>query len=139
MADRKVRLSTLWIFATLNYLYADVLALFDITKGSGVASTPQFTQALLIGASIIVEIPILMVLLSRELPYRSNRWANILAGIAETIAVLSYQFVVPVVSGTTTIYYLFFGAIEIPTTLFIIWYAWTWHEAEISGTSAAAA
>jgi len=30
MHDTKVRLSQLWLFALLNYLYADVLALFDI-------------------------------------------------------------------------------------------------------------
>ncbi|WP_430823641.1 DUF6326 family protein [Carboxylicivirga sp. N1Y90] len=28
--DRKVILSTLWIFVTLNYLYCDVLSLMDI-------------------------------------------------------------------------------------------------------------
>lgn len=30
MKDRKVILSTLWIFAMLNYLYADVFGLFLI-------------------------------------------------------------------------------------------------------------
>ena len=30
MHDTKERLSQLWLFALLNYLYADVLALFDI-------------------------------------------------------------------------------------------------------------
>ena len=30
MNDTKERLSLLWIFALLNYLYADVVALFDI-------------------------------------------------------------------------------------------------------------
>jgi len=137
VVDRRVRLSTLWIFATFNYVYADVLALFDITKGSGLPSSPQFTQGLLLGAGVLVEIPILMVFLSRELPYRVNRWANILAGAVETIAVLFAQFISPLMSGTTTSYYLFFGAIEIPTTLVIIWYAWTWPKADASGPSGA--
>ena len=30
MHDTKERLSVLWLFALLNYLYADVIALFDI-------------------------------------------------------------------------------------------------------------
>jgi hypothetical protein len=30
MNDTKARLSLFWIFALLNYLYADVVALFDI-------------------------------------------------------------------------------------------------------------
>ena len=29
MKDRKVILSTLWVFVTFNYLYCDVLTLFD--------------------------------------------------------------------------------------------------------------
>ena len=34
MLDTKERLSVLWLFALLNYLYADVIALFDIV-GTG--------------------------------------------------------------------------------------------------------
>jgi hypothetical protein len=31
------------------------------------------------------------------------------------------------VTGTMpSLYYMFFAAIEIPCTLFIVWYAWTW-------------
>ncbi len=37
MHDTKERLSLLWIFAFLNYLYADVLALWDIVGSLNVA------------------------------------------------------------------------------------------------------
>ena len=40
MHDTKERLSLLWIFALLNYLYADVLALFAIA-GTGKSFEPQ--------------------------------------------------------------------------------------------------
>ena len=43
MHDTKERLSLLWLFALLNYLYADVLALFDIV-GSPRSSHPHISH-----------------------------------------------------------------------------------------------
>ena len=130
MKDRKVILSTLWIFAMFNYLYADVVGLMDssllkeILTGS--VGGLQITQGFLLGAAILMETAIVMVLLSRVLKYRANRWANIIAGIIHTAAVFSSMFV-----GTTpALYYVFFGTIEIACTLLIIWYAWRWPNPE---------
>jgi hypothetical protein len=41
MHDTKERLSLFWIFALLNYLYADVLALWDIVGSLNVAGAPH--------------------------------------------------------------------------------------------------
>jgi len=128
MKDRKVMLSTLWIFAVLNYIYADVFGSKDpemlkqLITGTGPL---QMTQGLLFGAAILMETAIAMVLLSRVLKYRANRWANIIAGIIHTAAVSLSLFV-----GTPALYYVFFATIEIACTLFIIWYAWTWPKQE---------
>ena len=127
--DRKVVLQTLWIFAILNYLYADVTGLHnssilkEILTGSvdGLQITPLF----LFAGAILMETAIVMVLLSRVLKYRVNRWANIIAGVIHTVAVSSSMFV-----GTPALYYIFFAAIEIACTLFIVWYAWTWRKQE---------
>jgi hypothetical protein len=73
----KSKLSTLWIFAALNYLYCDVVGLMD--RGllrqflAGEVDGIPLTQGFLLGAAILVEIPIAMVLLSRFLTYRANR------------------------------------------------------------------
>jgi len=68
-----------------------------------------------------------MILLSRTLKPRANRWANIVAGIIETAAVLLAQFIFPIFNITeTSSYYLFFGAIEVVCTSLIVWYAWRW-------------
>ena len=123
--ERQVGLSMLWVFLVVNFLYADILALFDSVY-NGKISGVQFTQALLVSGAVLVEIPMVMIILSRVLKYKANRWINIIAGIAYTVDTLVTQFIVPIMNGTTTSYYLFFGAIEIPTTLFIVWYAWKW-------------
>jgi hypothetical protein len=123
--DMKSKLSTLWIFAALNYLYCDVVSLMDpellplYLRGNvnGLELTPGF----LLGAAILVEIFIAMVLLSRVLPYRANRWANIAAGTIMTAVQSATLFV-----GVPAPYYLFFSVIEIATTVVIVWFAWTW-------------
>ena len=97
MHDTKERLSQLWLFALLNYLYADVLALFAIVGSQDPA--PHLPQWALLGAAVLMEIPIAMILASRLLPIRVNRLANIIAGAIETLAVISMQFVYPLASG----------------------------------------
>ena len=84
MHDTKERLSLLWIFALLNYLYADVLALFAIV-GSRNPFEPLPPWALM-GSAVLMEIPIAMILASRLLPFRANRLANIIAGSVMTLS-----------------------------------------------------
>jgi uncharacterized protein DUF6326 len=74
-----------------------------------------------LGAAVLVETAIPMVLLSRVSKYKANRWANIVVGAINTVAVLASLLV-----ATPALYYLFFAVIEIATTLTVIWYAWTW-------------
>jgi|SRR5581483_1633634 len=127
MHDTKERLSQLWLFALLNYLYADVLALFDIVGSQDPA--PHLPQWALLGSAVLMEIPIAMILASRLLPFRANRLANIIAAI-ETLAVISMQFVYPLASGAWHEHmfasYIFFGTVETVCTSVIIWQAWTW-------------
>jgi Family of unknown function (DUF6326) len=131
MEDRKVTITTLWVFATLNFLYADIVALFDYTfNGKGSAGSIQFTPGTLLGVSVLVEIPIAMVILSRVLKYRANRWTNIIAGTVYTLVTLITQFILPIMNGTTTNYYIFFGIIEILCISFIVWYASMWPNPE---------
>jgi hypothetical protein len=122
------KLSTLWIFATLNYLYCDVAGLMDrkLLTGylAGNVNGLEVSQGFLLGAGVLVEIPIAMVLLSRVLKYRANRWANVAAGTVMTVVQLATLFL----GGSPTMYYLFFSVIEIATTAYIVWLAWKWSE-----------
>ena len=130
--DMKVLLSTLWIFAIFNYLYADVLGFYEpgvleeLMTGS--VGGIQFTQGFLLGAAILMETAIVMVLLSRVLEYRANRLANIIAGVIHTLAVSGSMFV----GSAPSLHYMFFGTIEIVTTLLIIWLAWKWANPKVA-------
>lgn len=121
----KTLLSSLWIFAMFNYLYADVMGLMDSRFLSqyltGTVEGMQINERFLLMAAILMEIPIAMVLLSRILPEKSNRWANIIAGSIKSIVVSMTLFI-----GSPTPYYIFFSVIEIACTSYIVWYAWYW-------------
>lgn len=129
--DMKEKLSLLWIFAMFNYIYADILTLMDSSVLTelitGYTGGLQITPGFLLGAAILMEIPIVMVVLSRVLKYKANRWANIIAGTIKTVAVFLSMFV-----GTPALYYMFFGTIEIGCTLLIVWYAWKWTDPEVN-------
>jgi hypothetical protein len=125
--NRKALLSTIWIFAVLNYLYCDVVSLMDadLLKQylGGKVDGMEMTQGFLLGAAILMEISIAMVLLSRVLDYRANRWANISAGTITTVVQ-----VLTLLLGAATMYYWFFSIIEIASTAAIVWLAWTWRD-----------
>jgi hypothetical protein len=128
--DMKVKLSTLWIFVMFNYLYCDVMSLMDpeLLKQfmTGNVGGIKVTEGFLLGAAILMEIPIAMVLLSRVLKYRANRWANIIAGSIKTVVMILLF-----VGSSPPFYYIFFGTIEIACTSLIVWYAWKWPNPEI--------
>lgn len=124
--DIKVKLSTLWIFVMFNMAFADIVGflnpgtLKDIMTGS---VGFEITQELLLIFSILLEIPIAMIFLSRILKYRANRWANIIA------AVITILFVIG--GGNTSFSYIFFATIEVVSMSLIVWYAWKWSNPEL--------
>jgi hypothetical protein len=132
----KSRLSTLWIFATLNFLYCDVVTLMDpnLLKEfmAGNIGGITISQGFLLAAGALVEIPMAMVLVSRIASLRPNRVANIVAATIMTAVQLS-----SLVARTPALYYVFFSVIEIACTSVIVWYAWRWRGDESARSSQA--
>jgi hypothetical protein len=126
--DPKFALPALWVFVMFNYLYCDVISLFDSSvlkdvlagHGSG-GSSLEITPEFLLAASVLMEIPIAMTLLSRLLPYRANRWANVVAP-----AFLALVQVGSLLTGQPAAYYLFFSVIEVGTLAVIAFLALRW-------------
>lgn len=78
-------LSTLWVFILLNIVFRDLHQLgkagFLEEIITGTVNGIKITDQLMLIGGILAEIPILMVLLSRILPDKVNKWANIIAGV----------------------------------------------------------
>ena len=124
--DIKALLSTLWIFVLFNMIFRDLHEFgrpgFLEEIMTGVVNGVQITEGLMLIGGIMAEIPISMVLLSRVLKYRVNRWANIIAG-AITIAMI-------INNGVKDLDDIFFAAIEIVALSVVIWCAWKWRRQE---------
>jgi len=127
LGDRRQLFSLLWLFAMLNYLYADVIGLMDAALLrqylAGRVAALELTPGVLLAAAVLMEVPIAMVVLSRVLKQRANRWSNFAAGVLKTAAVAGSLFVV-----TPSSYYVFFAVIELACTLTIVTLAWTWRD-----------
>lgn len=125
MKNKKELLSILWVFVTFNYLYCDVMGLMDssLLKQylTGNVEGLIINESFLLYAGILMEIPIVMILLSKVLNKKANCWTNIIAASIKTLVMIATLFV-----GNTTTYYLFFAIIEISTTLFIIVFSLNW-------------
>ena len=124
--DPRVVLSTLWVFAVLNYLYCDVLGLMHAPDLQGFLDGNvgglEITTGFLLGAGVLMEIPIAMVLVARLAPHRVARPASIVAGVVMTLVQLaSLGF-----GSDVTPHYLFFSVAEVSATVAIVRIAWTW-------------
>jgi hypothetical protein len=123
--DMKSKISLLWIFYMFNVTYIDITTLY-YSVFINHKSKVHYTQLFLLGAAVLIEISIVMIVLSRILNYRANRRANIVAGIFLTGVQLATLFV-----GTPTLAYAFLSIVLIATTAVIVWYAWRWSNAEV--------
>lgn len=120
--DTRVLLSTLWIVVMINMLKADILSLYipgaldELVKFAGETPIPL----LMLVAAIMGELAIAMIILSRVLKYRVNRWVNIIVGMVT----LAYIWV----GGSSYPHYTFIAAIETLCLLLIIGNAWKWSD-----------
>lgn len=126
--DRKSLLPILWIYLTVNYIYCDVFTLHhaDYLQAflSGNVGGMQITEGFLLAFAFIMQIPMIMIVLSRVLTHSLNRYFNIVAGIVTT----SIQAYTVTMGGTP--HYMLFSFFEICTGLAIIYLAITWKQKE---------
>jgi len=127
--DRKNLLPFLWIYLTANYIYCDVftlhLAKYLEAFLSGDVGGMKITEEFLLIFAVIMQIPVIMIVLSKFLTFKLNKYFNIVAGIITT----SVQTVTVVMGGT--LHYMFFSFFEICTGLLIIYFAATWKQDKV--------
>ncbi len=122
--DKKIVLSTLWVFVMFNMTFADIIGFIEpgtlqkiIDGDVGVDLTP----AVILVFCLFQAIPIAMVLVSRLFRRDVNRWSNIAASVLTLLYVLGGG------NWENTSYYVF-AALEAVAMLVIIWIAWRWKE-----------
>ena len=119
--EAQTLLSTLWIFVLFNIIFRDLHQLgkegFIEEIMSGVVNGVIITDELMLIGGLLAEIPILMVLLSRILPDKANKWANIIAGI---ITIVVFATAAPYADMDD----VFHMVIEVAAILWIFRIAW---------------
>lgn len=120
MKDTGTRLSALWMVVMFSMVFADILGMMVPgvlqAMAAGQVGVPV-TQELLLVFAILLEIPIVMIFLSRTLKPATNRWANTVAAVVTTVFVIG--------GGSPHLHYYFFATVEIACMALIVWSVWT--------------
>lgn len=122
--DKKVILSTLWVFVMFCIAYADIIGFIEpgtleniINGNTGFELTPT----LILVFSLLQALPIAMIVISRLSSRGVSRWLNV------GTAVLTLLYVVGGANWESTSYPVFL-VLEFIALLTIIWQAWSWKE-----------
>ncbi|MFX0056155.1 MAG: DUF6326 family protein [Promethearchaeota archaeon] len=119
----KKTLSLLWVARMLTGIQGDVIRIMDPNMLediiAGTTAVPM-TEEILAAMAALMLLPIFMVFLSLKLPYKANRWGNIIVAIA-FIVIDGVGFIIPrpLYENIMGIGYVVFCAL-------IVWYAWNW-------------
>jgi hypothetical protein len=129
-APTNLKLALLWVSLMFLYIYNDYFSLYmpgtiaDMTAGR-LGPLGQASAGILLGVSIMLAIPSLMIFLSVLLPPLISRWVNVAFGLAYTaIEVLTLPH--------SALFYRIVVVLEIVLTVLIVWYALRWPRIESS-------
>jgi len=124
--DRKVILSTLWVFVMFCIAYADIIGFIEpgtlekiINGDTGFVLTP----AIIVTISLLQAIPIVMIVITRLFRREVSRWLNVAAAVLTLLYVLGG-------GNWESASYPIFAVLEVIAMLGILWLAWTWHNDE---------
>jgi hypothetical protein len=120
MEEIRIKLSALWIALMLTYLLGDVLRIFSGDFKAGEIGGKQITQGMYLGLAILMVIPVVMVFLSLTLPYKANRWANII------VAIFFFVFNLIGLPTYPSAYDKFLIIVGLVFNVLTVWYAWKW-------------
>lgn len=123
--NTKIKLGFLWASVMFCYIYCDYFELYTPEKlqtmiQGDMGFLGTVSQGVLLGVSLMMLLPSLMVFLSVVLPARYSRALNIVVGCLFTamLALLAYM--------ADWYFYKMFAAVEAVLTMVIVWQAWTW-------------
>jgi Family of unknown function (DUF6326) len=121
----RLKLSALWASTMACYIYCDYFELYVPGKLRGmqqgnIEPLGPITQGMLVGMSLMMIVPSLMIFLSLVLRPSACRWANIVIALCYTLllCMLAYE--------ATWYFYKLFAVIEAGLTALIVMYAWKW-------------
>ena len=119
----RIKLAAAWTSVMFCYIYADYFGLYvpgELQRMIAGRMGPlgPTTQGVLLGTSVMLAIPSVMIFLSVVLKPVANRWANIVCGALYTLIILLTMW--------RWAFFVFYGVIEVALTGWIVVCAWRW-------------
>jgi hypothetical protein len=124
LGDVQIKISALWVALMLTYLLGDVLRIFSGDFNAGEVGGMQASQILYLGLAILLVIPVVMVFLSLTLPYKANRWVNII------LSIFFFGFNLVGLPTYPSAYDQFLIIVGLVFNVMTVWYAWKWPKQE---------
>jgi Family of unknown function (DUF6326) len=119
----RIKISALWAAMLFVFVYVDLFSLYrpDFRADIEAGEVAGFTigQGFLLGTTLYILIPSLMVFLALVLRPRASRIANIALGIVYALTIVGAAI------GEWS-YWILGSAVEVALLGAIVYYAWTW-------------
>lgn len=119
----RIKIAALWTSVLFVYVYVDLFGLFRPDVRADIEAGKMFVftigQGVLLGMTIYVLVPILMLFLSLILPVRSTRTANLVVPVLYAVTVVGSAV------GEWS-YYLLGSFVEVVLLAGVVYHAWTW-------------
>jgi hypothetical protein len=128
----RIKLAAVWASVMFLYIYADYFGLYvpgalqSMIAGRMGPLGPT-TQRVLLGTSLMMAIPSLLIVLSVALKASISRWLNVCFGLVYSAIIL--------ITMWGWAFSVFYGFIEVTLTLLVAWYAWRWPRSQAGAVS----
>lgn len=123
-APAKLKLAALWTSLMFLYVYGDYFNMYSPGKlekmaAGDVGPVNAADETAMLALSMMMVVPALMISFSLLLPAILSKWLNVLFGLA-------YAAILAMTLPGAPLFYLGYGAVEIPLSLLIAWTALAW-------------
>ncbi len=120
----KLKLAAMWTSLMFLYVYGDYFNMYSPGKlekmaAGDVGPVNAADEVGMLAISMMMVIPALMIALSILLPAALSKWLNVLFGLV-------YAAILALTLPGAPLFYLVYGAIEIPLSLLIVLTALAW-------------
>jgi len=125
LEDWKIKISVLWLFASIAFLAHQIIVLMEpgiiAQLMAGEAEGQKISPGMILFFAILMLVPMMMAFLSLTLKDSLNRWLNIIVG-----TVFAVLWFISVIEATRSAYWG--GALmtlsAVVASALIVWYAW---------------
>ena len=122
--DVRLKISALWTAVLFVFAYVDLFSLYRPDVRADLDAGRMFIfdvgEPFLLGVTLYVIVPSLLVYLTLVLPRAWNRWVNIVAAVVYSVTILG--------SAVGEMGYFVLGsAVEAALLAIVVFHAWRWH------------